>query len=117
MFKLTADAATQIRRSAADTGTENLALRIAAKRRPDGGIEYGMGFDAERANDIQLLSEGVTLLISHLSKELLMGTVMDFVELTPGEFQFIFINPNDADGAPAAREAGSGAQGAGGAKT
>ena len=117
MFKLTADAATQIRRSAADTGTENLAHRIAAKRRPDGGIEYGMGFDVERANDIQVLSEGITLLISHHSKDLLQGTVLDFVELNPGEIEFIFINPNDADSAPAAREAGSGAEDAGGGKT
>ena len=117
MFKLTADAANQIRRSAADTGTENLALRIAAKRRPDGGIEYGMGFDVERANDIQLLSEGITLLISHHSKDLLQGTVLDFVELDPGEFEFIFINPNDADGAPAAGGAEGGAGQAGGAQT
>jgi iron-sulfur cluster assembly protein len=117
MFKLTADAAKQIRRSAADTGTENLALRIAAKRRPDGGIEYGMGFDVERANDIQLLSEGITLLISHLSKDLLQGTALDFVELNPGEFEFIFINPNDADGAPAAGGAEGSAGWAGGGQT
>jgi iron-sulfur cluster assembly protein len=72
-----------------------MALRIAAKRDRDGSIQYGMGFDAERANDIQLVIEGVTILISHLSKDLLSGTVLDFVELNPGEFNFIFIDPSD----------------------
>lgn len=98
MFKVTSDAAKQIRHSAAESEAQNLALRVAAKRRPDGSIEYGMGFDAERANDLQLMSEGVTLLISPHSKELLQGTVLDYVELEPGQFQFIFINPNDTDG-------------------
>ena len=100
MFKVTTEAAKQISHSAAESDAQNLALRIAAKRKPDGSIEYGMGFDAERANDLQLISEGITLLISPHSKELLQGTVLDFVELAPGEFQFIFINPNDADGSP-----------------
>jgi iron-sulfur cluster assembly protein len=100
MFKVTSEAAKQISQSAAQSDAQNLALRIAAKRKPDGSIEYGMGFDAERANDLQLISEGITLLISPHSKELLQGTILDYVELEPGEFQFIFINPNDADGAP-----------------
>lgn len=100
MFKVTSEAAKQIGRSAAESDTQNLALRVAAKRKPDGSIEYGMGFDAERVNDLQLMSEGITLLISPHSKELLQGTVLDYVELNPGEFQFIFINPNDADGPP-----------------
>jgi iron-sulfur cluster assembly protein len=100
MFKVTSEAAKQISYAAAQSDAQNLALRIAAKRKPDGSIEYGMGFDAERANDLQLISEGITLLISPHSKELLQGTVLDYVELKPGEFQFIFINPNDADVSP-----------------
>ena len=100
MLKLTTEAAEQVRRAAKDGDVDKLALRVAAKRGPGGSIEYGMGFDAERANDLQFLSEGVTVLVSPHSKELLMGTVLDFVEIEPGEFQFIFINPNDAGAQP-----------------
>lgn len=104
MITLTEEAARQIRESAVQAQAENMALRVAAKRGPDGAIEYGMGFDAERANDVQVVSEGVALLVSSHSKDLLAGTVLDYVELEPGEFHFIFINPNDAG------EAASGAQ-------
>jgi iron-sulfur cluster assembly protein len=97
MLKVTVEAAKQIRQAAMQSGADELALRVAAKRDPQGSIEYGMGFDVERANDIQVVSEGVTVLISHHSKELLIGTVLDFVELNPGDFQFIFVNPNDAE--------------------
>jgi len=102
VLKLTIEAAEQIRRAAEDSDTGKLALRVAAKRGPDGSIEYGMGFDAERANDLQFLSEGIAILVSPHSKELLMGTVLDFVEIEPGEFQFIFSNPNDTGAPPAA---------------
>ena len=98
MFKVTAAAAEQIRRSADQAEAGKSALRIAAKQVPGGGIEYGMGWDVERANDMHLLSEGIALLISHHSKELLQGTVLDYVELNPGQFEFIFINPNDSGG-------------------
>jgi iron-sulfur cluster assembly protein len=97
MLKVTAEAAKQIRQAATQSGADELALRVAARRDPAGSIEYGMGFDVERANDIQVVSEGVTVLISNHSKELLIGTVLDFVELEPGDFRFIFVNPNDAE--------------------
>jgi iron-sulfur cluster assembly protein len=102
VLKLTIEAAEQIRRAAEDSDAGKLALRVAAKRGLDGSIEYGMGFDAERANDLQFLSEGIAILVSPHSKELLMGTVLDFVEIEPGEFQFIFSNPNDTGAPPAA---------------
>jgi iron-sulfur cluster assembly protein len=101
MLKVTVEAAKQIRQAAMQSGADDMALRVAATRDPQGSIEYGMGFDVERANDIQIISEGVTLLISHHSKELLTGTMLDFVELNPGDFRFIFVNPNDAGAEPA----------------
>ena len=101
MLTVTVEAAKQIRQAALQSGADAMALRVAAKRDAQGSIDYGMGFDVERANDIQIISEGVTLLVSHHSKELLSGTVLDFVELNPGDFQFIFVNPNDAGSDPA----------------
>ena len=99
MITVTLPAAQQIRLASKQNQSEGMALRIAAQRLQDGSIQYGMGFDSEREQDIESISEGVTILISSHSKDLLSGTVVDFVELAPGEFQFIFINPNDADAA------------------
>lgn len=96
MFELTPAAAEQILRAASaqnETGAHP-SLRIAAKIE-DGEIVYGMGFDDEREQDTVLESGGVTLLIAPRSRELLAGATLDFVELRPGEFQFIFINPNE----------------------
>lgn len=95
MLTVTSSAAAQIRRSAPQPNTL-VSLRIAAKRDSDGAIVYGMGLDDERENDVVIDCEGVTILIAPFSAPLLQGTTLDFVELTPGEFQFIFINPNDA---------------------
>jgi iron-sulfur cluster assembly protein len=97
MFTLTPIAAEQILR-AVSTPQENpdepTSLRIAAKIE-NGEIVYGMGFDAEREHDAVIASYGVTLLIAPPSQPLLQGATLDFIELRPGEFQFIFINPND----------------------
>lgn len=96
MFKITAAAAEQILRAAEAQDDEGI-LRVAAKIDDDGEIVYGMGFDEERENDEIVESEGVTILISPRSQELLAGATLDFVELHPGEFQFVFLNPMDAD--------------------
>lgn len=97
MIQLTPSAAEQILRAAEaqQDDTEQTSLRIAAKIE-DGEIVYGMGFDDERENDAVIEANGITLLIAPRSQELLHGTTLDFVELRPGEFQFIFVNPNEA---------------------
>jgi iron-sulfur cluster assembly protein len=96
MFTITPGAAEQILRAAASQpdGPEITMLRLAAKIDVDGEIAYGMGFDEERDNDIVFESAGVTVLIAPHSENLLKGATLDFVELKPGEFQFIFLNPN-----------------------
>lgn len=100
-FTVTAAAAAQIRRSAeAEAGPA--LLRIAAKLAADGSVEYGMGFDEERDQDLRLECDGVTVLVGPLSRELLEGATLDFVEMEAGEYQFIFLNPNDAAEPPAA---------------
>jgi iron-sulfur cluster assembly protein len=117
MFNLTPAAAEQIRQAAETLDAEAEvpgSLRVAAKIE-DGAIVYGMGFDDERDNDAVIESHGVTLLIAPPSQELLLGATLDFVELRPGEFQFIFINPNDppATGGCASRSSGCGSCGGG----
>lgn len=77
---ITARAAQEVRRAAAAGGAEGMALRVAAKREDDGGVLLGIGFDAERTNDELIETAGVTLLVSHHSRDLLEDMVLDFVE-------------------------------------
>ena len=91
MFSLTAEAASQIRESVARSGATDAALRVAARRETDGSIVYGMGFDERREGDMPLEVEGIQLLIAAPSQALLQATRLDFVELEPGQFNFVFI--------------------------
>lgn len=96
MFTVTPLAAQQILAASQQHGIEDAPnLRIAARRSMDGSIEYGMGFDDLHEGDVQVNAEGINLLIAPHSEPLLKGATLDFVELAPGDFQFIFVNPND----------------------
>lgn len=90
MITVTAQAAAQILQSAGGAG-----LRLAARLDDKGVIEYGMGFDEPTEGDEKVVSNGVTLLVSPGSVELLTGATLDYVEINPGEWRFIFANPND----------------------
>jgi len=101
MITITSAAADQIRTSADQGGMQGLAMRIAAKRDPDGSIHYGMGFDDnELDGDIHVTSAGIDVVISDASKILLDGMTLDYVEIEPDTFQFIFMNPNDVNYVP-----------------
>jgi iron-sulfur cluster assembly protein len=104
MFTVTKSAASQIRDSAHSGDTEELALRIAPSRKPDGAIEYQMGFDEVGVEDVLLNSRGVDVVFANSHKALLNGTVLDYVEIEPGEFRFIFMNPNDPHYQPPAED-------------
>ena len=95
MITVTPQAAAQIAKSAQQAGPGNVCLRLAARLGDKGVIEYGMGFDDKADGDTQVVSNEVTILISPGSIELLTGATLDFVEINPGEWRFIFVNPND----------------------
>jgi iron-sulfur cluster assembly protein len=95
MITITKAAAAQIRKSAERSDSEDMYLRIAAKREEDGSIEYGMGFDDMKPQDQLYKSGGVEVVIADSCKDLLAGATIDYVEINPGQPQFIFINPND----------------------
>ena len=95
MFTLTTSAAQQIQQAAASSGAQEMALRIAAKIDPDGSKQYGMGFDDPTEEDMKLDLKGVAVVIAGESQVLLADTVLDYVELNPGEFNFIFIDAMD----------------------
>jgi iron-sulfur cluster assembly protein len=95
MITVTPRAAEQIMASA-----EGAALRLAARLDDKGVLEYGMGFDEKASDDVEVESNGVRVLVSPGSVELLTGATLDYVELNPGEWRFIFVNPNDPSHKP-----------------
>jgi iron-sulfur cluster assembly protein len=100
MITVTPQAAAQIAKAAEQAGAGDACLRLAARLDEKGVIEYGMGFDDRGEGDSEFESAGVTLLVSPGSVELLSGATLDYVELNPGEWHFIFINPNDPSHKP-----------------
>lgn len=114
MFTLTSAAARQIQQAASASGAQEMALRIAARVDPDGSVEYGMGFDDPNEEDMKLDLEGVAVVIADAYQELLDEIVLDYVELEPGEFNFIFIDGRESAGALAPAPTGSGGCSSGG---
>ena len=95
-FRITEDAAEQILQSMSQTDPTTGSLRIAAKRRPDGSIDYAMGLDEADDTDTVLEQYGVEVLIGVTSLDLLAGPLLDYVPLeTIGEKEIIFLNPKD----------------------
>jgi len=96
MITISPLAAAQIRKASEQADAEDMYLRLAAKRENDGNIEYAMGFDDMGGQDQIYTSEGIDVLISESCKDLLRGTTLDYVEISSGLHEFIFVNPNDA---------------------
>ena len=101
MITITPAAARQIHASAQQGKMEGLAMRIAARRDPDGSIHYGMGFDDKHTDgDLRISVEGIDVVIGEASQILVDGMTVDYVEIEPGSWQFIFLNPNDVNYVP-----------------
>lgn len=112
MFQVTRNAATEILVAAARSDAAGLALRVAARQVADGSIEYGMGFDEVREDDEPVEFDGLTVLVGSPSRPLLEGTQLDYVELAPGQFDFVFVPAPEQ--VVAGLGAGAAASGAGG---
>jgi len=95
VITVTPQAAEQIAKSAQQAGAGSICLRVAARLDDKGAVEYGMGFDDKADGDTQVVAGDITLLVSSGSIELLTGATLDYVEINPGEWRFIFLNPND----------------------
>jgi len=101
MMTITKRAAEQILEAAKQGNMQGLALRLAPFRKEDGSIEYNrMGFDEIKEEDVLISSDGVDVVFESVYKELLNGATLDFVEIEPGQFNFIFLNPNDPNYVP-----------------
>ena len=70
LLRITEQAAEQIKRSIEEGQMQALALRVAAKRRADGSVEYAMGFDEATDNDTCTEQHGVKIAIAPTSLDL-----------------------------------------------
>ncbi len=103
-FTITEPAAAQIRSAAQQGAMPQSALRIAATLKPDGGIDYRMGFDEPGADDLSFQIAEITVVIAASDKSLLQGAILDYVEIEPGNHRYIFLNPNDTHYRPPVEE-------------
>jgi len=106
-IEVTETAANQIKKAAVESKLENTALRIAATRNSDQSIHYGLGFDDignDSEKDHTFSSNGVNIVVADSSLELLTGTTLDYIELEPKQFHFVFMNPNDPNYSPPSEE-------------
>ena len=95
MITVSPAAAEQIRKSASESNSQGMALRVAARVTPDEALDYGMGFDEAREDDLKNTSEGIDIVVAPASADLLHGMHIDYVQMETGEYNFIFQNPND----------------------
>jgi len=107
MITVTPQAAERIKAATSESGAQDMGLRLAARPLEDGSLDYGMGFDYERENDQLVETQGVTVFISAASRDYLEGVTLDYVEMEPGDFRFIFIPPGAR---PEGGSCGSGAE-------
>ncbi|HMM55528.1 MAG TPA: iron-sulfur cluster assembly accessory protein [Candidatus Desulfobacillus sp.] len=98
MFALTPAAAARVIDSARQSDAAGMPLRIAAKVEEDGRLAFGIGFDEPREQDLSYECEGVTLLIAPPSRELLEDMLLDFAEIAPGDWQFVFMRTSPPGG-------------------
>ncbi len=95
MFSISENALTQIKKQIAETKAENMALRFSAFFTKERTIQYNMGFDNNKEDDIQLNLGGIPILLDQPSSDIMEEAKLDYVKLESGDFQFIFINPLD----------------------
>ena len=113
MFTLTSAAAQQILQAADASAAAHLALRVAARRDAQGEVHYGMGFDDPQDDDMKLELAGVAVVIGVEHQDLLEQTTLDYVELEPGQFNFIFVDAAQQQPAVTATGCASGGCGSG----
>lgn len=90
----TDSAAEKVRDLVAEEGNPDLKLRVFVQGGGCSGFQYGFTFDeAVNEDDMQMVKNGVTLLIDAMSLQYLMGAEIDYKEDLQGA-QFVIKNPN-----------------------
>ena len=95
----------------AEVARAQAALDTARSRARRSAELVASNLVSQQENDNAVESQGVTLLIAPQSRDLLENITLDYVELEPGDFQFIFIDRAEhplGTGADAAPKGGCG---------
>lgn len=91
---LTDSAAAKVSELLAEEGNEDLKLRVYITGGGCSGFQYGFTFDdMVNDDDIQVVKNGVTVLIDSMSLQYLSGAEIDYKEDLSGS-QFVIRNPN-----------------------
>ena len=93
MITLTPRAANRVRTMHQEIGDPQKRLRVFVESGCCSGFEYGMSFDASKADDVQFESEGVAVLVDPASLAYLDGSSIDFDDGLHGK-GFEIKNPN-----------------------
>lgn len=93
MITLTARAAAQVRALQAENARPDALLRVFVESGGCSGFQYGMSFDAPKADDREFESEGVRFVLDPASLAYLEGSLIDFDDGLHGK-GFEIKNPN-----------------------
>ncbi len=93
MITLTENAARHIKTLVADQGMQGKALRVYVEAGGCSGMEYGMAFDDQKADDEVVRQDGVEVVIDPMSASFLNGSVIDYTDSLQGS-GFQIKNPN-----------------------
>ncbi|MBI4694305.1 MAG: iron-sulfur cluster insertion protein ErpA [Gammaproteobacteria bacterium] len=84
----------KVRELLAETGEDNLALRIFVQGGGCAGFQYGFAFDEAGAeDDMSFENGGARLLLDPMSMQYLMGAEVDYEDGLEGS-RFVIKNPN-----------------------
>ncbi len=90
----TDSAAAKVKELIDEEGNAELKLRVFVQGGGCSGFQYGFTFDeAVNEDDMQMVENGVTLLIDAMSLQYLAGAEIDYKEGLEGA-QFVIKNPN-----------------------
>lgn len=93
MITLTPRAAHQVRSMLAAAGEPQKKLRVFVETGGCSGFQYGMSLDVAKADDKEIVSEGVAVLLDPTSLAYLQGSSVDFDDGLHGK-GFEIKNPN-----------------------
>lgn len=90
----TARAAARVASLIEEEGNPALKLRLYVSGGGCSGFQYGFSFDDQVAeDDMQVVTDGVTLLIDAMSQQYLLGARVDYEDSLEGS-RFVIQNPN-----------------------
>ncbi|TCK94583.1 iron-sulfur cluster insertion protein ErpA [Paraburkholderia sp. BL9I2N2] len=94
LLEFTSQAAAKVASLIEEEGNPNLKLRLYVSGGGCSGFQYGFAFDDQVVDDdMQTVTDGVTLLVDSMSQQYLLGARVDYEDGLEGS-RFVIHNPN-----------------------